>query len=394
MSDSNNPLQGLPTPVPTSEASQNITIEGTTQPAKRRRLEDVTAESTMDPENNNNGSISDIDDDDSASICSDITAESDSPPPSRGASPDSSGRPYEVKPSQATDPSTAVQKLFLQEIYSDFKIIVGDKTYPAHKNIVCSQSEYFTCAFRNNFVENQDSIITITDETPKSIYRLLHYLYGKNYDDFPNPEGPFSDGSFEYTTRVNFTMYRLADKYGIPGLAKLAVAKQQEYYLDTDIDVSQIVWAARRAYARFQGRHDAMRMLHVIETGRRLAKCTPKQLFLNDDNEDVYDLDDFRAFCKENGEFGWDVWQHYNWEKAHGEDDRPEFGEGRPKEWKRSARGGWDLVLGWDYAEWIQKSIQQKKERLRLMREKAERDRIRGIERAARRAALLEVEEE
>ncbi|RPA75666.1 POZ domain-containing protein [Ascobolus immersus RN42] len=121
---------------------------------------------------------------------------------------------------------------FLNPAFSDVTIIVGDRSFPAHRNVICSQSRFFFLALRGGFKEAQESKITIMDETPMNIYRLLQYLYIGNYrecrtrcTDMECDSQYYAPVEERYSLRTNFTMRRLGDKYLIPGLVQKANEK-------------------------------------------------------------------------------------------------------------------------------------------------------------------------
>ncbi|RPA71967.1 hypothetical protein BJ508DRAFT_381801 [Ascobolus immersus RN42] len=204
---------------------------------------------------------------------------------------------YVQRPVQASDVDAAVARLFLSEEYADIRIVVkgggeggegnGDggneeRVYPAHKNIVCTQCEFFELCCRSGFREAQTNTITITDESPKTIYRLLSYLYLKSYSDQPTSwrdRHNESDhtGQFHHSTYINFSMYRLAQKYGVPGLARHAVEKHFTRLDDVNL-LTEHCWAAKLAYETFEGRWDAMRRVHVVHVGDLMSSSGPGRL--------------------------------------------------------------------------------------------------------------------
>ncbi|KAJ5232884.1 hypothetical protein N7468_005840 [Penicillium chermesinum] len=77
----------------------------------------------------------------------------------------------------------AVPDLFLNTKYSNLKIYCGDKIFPAHKTIVCPQSDYFEKACTGEFQESNGKIV-LDSETKDAILieKMLEYLYKGYYD--------------------------------------------------------------------------------------------------------------------------------------------------------------------------------------------------------------------
>ncbi|KAB8211824.1 hypothetical protein BDV34DRAFT_61776 [Aspergillus parasiticus] len=69
---------------------------------------------------------------------------------------------------------------FLNPKYSDLSIKCGDKVFPAHRNILCPQSEYFERACSSGFQESNGEII-IKDCNPVLIKKTLEFLYTGDY---------------------------------------------------------------------------------------------------------------------------------------------------------------------------------------------------------------------
>ncbi|KAK6840005.1 hypothetical protein PG990_011610 [Apiospora arundinis] len=69
------------------------------------------------------------------------------------------------------------EEMFDNELFSDAKVTVGDKTWPIHKAIVCPRSTYFRKAFMGRFIEAGQSHLTIEDQDSEAVGQILHYLY-------------------------------------------------------------------------------------------------------------------------------------------------------------------------------------------------------------------------
>ncbi|KAJ5752054.1 hypothetical protein N7520_008971 [Penicillium odoratum] len=77
-------------------------------------------------------------------------------------------------------PLTGQFSLHLKSEYSDMTIICGDKTFPAHKLVVCPRSKYFHRACFGGFRE-AESPIHLDDQDPIIIEKMLEYLYKGDY---------------------------------------------------------------------------------------------------------------------------------------------------------------------------------------------------------------------
>jgi hypothetical protein len=70
------------------------------------------------------------------------------------------------------------EKLFLQDEFSDVKILCEDKIFPCHKVILCSQSEVFKSMLSNtNMVEASSGEIKIAEYSADVMESLLYFLY-------------------------------------------------------------------------------------------------------------------------------------------------------------------------------------------------------------------------
>ena len=85
--------------------------------------------------------------------------------------------------------------------YSDLIISCGEKQFNVHRAIVCTQCPWIAAACDGNFMvglvlysamlsangrsmqESASGMITIVDETPTTVKRLITYLYMSEYDD-------------------------------------------------------------------------------------------------------------------------------------------------------------------------------------------------------------------
>ncbi|KAI4264080.1 MAG: hypothetical protein L6R35_007314, partial [Caloplaca aegaea] len=73
--------------------------------------------------------------------------------------------------------------LFSSGKYSDLTITCRDRAFHVHRLFLCSASRFFVAACDGVFKEAQDSQIDLSEDDPKTLERLLRYLYTADYDD-------------------------------------------------------------------------------------------------------------------------------------------------------------------------------------------------------------------
>ncbi|RDH26359.1 hypothetical protein BDQ94DRAFT_178035 [Aspergillus welwitschiae] len=74
----------------------------------------------------------------------------------------------------------ALANMRLNPKYSDFTILCGDESFPAHKCIVCPQSEFFSGAMDADFIEATTNTVEI-QEDPTLMKQAIEYLYTLDY---------------------------------------------------------------------------------------------------------------------------------------------------------------------------------------------------------------------
>ncbi|KAL1979254.1 hypothetical protein VTN96DRAFT_6393 [Rasamsonia emersonii] len=67
--------------------------------------------------------------------------------------------------------------------FSDLTLICGSKIFRVHCCIICPQSKFFCKALDGPFQEASSRTITLHDDDPSIVEKMLHYLYEANYED-------------------------------------------------------------------------------------------------------------------------------------------------------------------------------------------------------------------
>ena len=70
-----------------------------------------------------------------------------------------------------------LNKLLLDENYSDSTILCGGKFYPVHRLVLSTCSEYFESMFAQCLKINKYPFIVVKDIDPKQMEALLNYMY-------------------------------------------------------------------------------------------------------------------------------------------------------------------------------------------------------------------------
>ncbi|KAL8771541.1 MAG: hypothetical protein Q9209_002983 [Squamulea sp. 1 TL-2023] len=65
-------------------------------------------------------------------------------------------------------------------------VTCGGRVFPAHRNILCPASKFFTAAINGEFKE-KDGNVKLGEVDPSTVTRMLKYLYTGNYDDMDDP---------------------------------------------------------------------------------------------------------------------------------------------------------------------------------------------------------------
>ncbi|KAK3046943.1 RCC1 and BTB domain-containing protein 1 [Extremus antarcticus] len=81
----------------------------------------------------------------------------------------------------ANSVTEAIMKLFDSPQSSDCKIVCGDREWPAHKIVICTQFEYFTKVLTGGFKASKDGVVQFHEDDPEIIHRMLEWLYTEKY---------------------------------------------------------------------------------------------------------------------------------------------------------------------------------------------------------------------
>ena len=66
--------------------------------------------------------------------------------------------------------------------FTDVTIVAGGGEFRAHKCIMAARSSVFAAMFKHNFIEKQESTVTITDLNYDVLQELLKYIYTAKVD--------------------------------------------------------------------------------------------------------------------------------------------------------------------------------------------------------------------
>jgi len=153
-----------------------------------------------------------------------------------------------------------LSSIFESKKYSDLTIRCDDRVFKVHRAIVCPRSHFFTAACDGPFQESINNEITLEEDDPHAVERMLAYLYTSDYcdgdysgpvEDEASPEEAPTDEpeneeqsasmsqsiteeqdnasatTDETSLLNNILVYAVAEKYGIAELKELAKAKFQ-----------------------------------------------------------------------------------------------------------------------------------------------------------------------
>ncbi|RPA72576.1 hypothetical protein BJ508DRAFT_381473 [Ascobolus immersus RN42] len=146
--------------------------------------------------------------------------------------------------------SEALCQLLRDGTGSDLVLVCGGENLPAHSLLLESQCEFFAACLGSGMKESSERRIELKEENLDDVKRMLEYLYtgtfwehdlghkGKKdqraseeiYNSFKNPSAERSDEQKQADPLiVCIRMYKLADKFGIPGLREEVWSKLEFY---------------------------------------------------------------------------------------------------------------------------------------------------------------------
>ncbi|XP_035218022.1 uncharacterized protein LOC118191335 [Stegodyphus dumicola] len=104
---------------------------------------------------------------------------------------------------------------------SDIRIVVGEKTFSAHKFVLSARSPVFSRMFASEMIESKNSIVEISDVDADTIDKMLFFMYSGVLEKLP-----------EATT---MQLYTIADKYDIPVLTEICSS-----FLKSDFTIKNV----------------------------------------------------------------------------------------------------------------------------------------------------------
>ncbi|KAK7946329.1 uncharacterized protein PG986_010650 [Apiospora aurea] len=139
------------------------------------------------------------------------------------------------------------KEMFNNEFLSDAKVTVDDTTWPVHKSILCSRSEYFRKAFTGPFSEATSNQLTIEGQDATAVEMVLYYLFTGHVHNFSEI------GSI----RGAFNLFVAADYFDIEYMKQEALERFDYSFhaihpnepLLNDEDLGALFCAARLAYS-------------------------------------------------------------------------------------------------------------------------------------------------
>ncbi|KAK3676934.1 hypothetical protein LTR78_003139 [Recurvomyces mirabilis] len=114
-----------------------------------------------------------------------------------------------------------IAQAYKDKEYADLEIICADKTWKAHKLVLCKQSDFFKKACSGDFKEGKQNKIELPDDDKQAVDAILAFLYTHKYGDEGNSQSDTSPMS------LDIRVFTIADKYFIEPLKVYAASKFQ-----------------------------------------------------------------------------------------------------------------------------------------------------------------------
>ncbi|KAK3068942.1 hypothetical protein LTR53_013100 [Teratosphaeriaceae sp. CCFEE 6253] len=113
-----------------------------------------------------------------------------------------------------------MSSLLTSEKFTDLTVEREDRSWHVHKTIVCARSAFFVKACEGGFKDAEGGVVTLYDDEPDVIDKMLHYMYNNQYCDADTDTPP---------VLFNVRMVASAEKYFVDHLAHLAISKLDCY---------------------------------------------------------------------------------------------------------------------------------------------------------------------
>jgi len=142
---------------------------------------------------------------------------------------------------------TQKARLFNSPRFSDITVKCGERAWPAHKLVLCTQSDFFARACEGEFKvshfccqdvdhtyrhlpsqESQDNVISLHDDHPDAVQAMLRHFYTFDYSDNSSGDGddpPKATDNNVSTPLFHVRVYAVAEKYLLEHLRTHAASK-------------------------------------------------------------------------------------------------------------------------------------------------------------------------
>jgi hypothetical protein len=124
------------------------------------------------------------------------------------------------------------RKLLETGKFSDLTIKCRGESFKVHKAVVCSRSPFFMKACDSNFQEASSGVITLDDDHPEAVKRMISFFYTLDYDNGIT-DSSVSGGTKEGPAATEQSVlsccgvreYAIAEKYDIKDLKAFAQSR-------------------------------------------------------------------------------------------------------------------------------------------------------------------------